>query len=312
MQSLNPMKKIRIATRSSMLATTQAQMVGESIQSINPAVEVEYILLTTCGDATPGSLTEIGGKGLFTAELEQALRDGRVDLAVHSAKDMPASLAEDLVIAAVPPRADARDALISRDGLTVDQLETGAVVGTSSLRRSAQLRRIRPDLKFIPIRGNIETRISKVLSDDSAGMDATVLAMAGLVRSGLNRRLAQHIEPMALEQCIPAAGQGALAIEIAATNEAIAGLIASLSDCETYSCLEGERAVVRAMEAGCQSCLGVHIYGSGGRFRGLAMAARPDGSEMINLSIDGESAESVAGELIDKLQSRGAAELLSH
>ena len=312
MQSLNPMKKIRIATRSSMLATTQAQMVGESIQAICPAVEVEYVLLTTRGDATPGSLTEIGGKGLFTAELEQALRDGRVDLAVHSAKDMPASLAEDLVIAAVPPRADARDALISRDGLTVDQLETGAVVGTSSLRRSAQLRRIRPDLKFIPIRGNIETRIGKVLSDDSAGMDATVLAMAGLVRSGLDRRLAQHIEPMSLDQCIPAAGQGALAIEIAATNEAIAGLIASLSDCETYSCLEGERSVVRAMEAGCQSCLGVHIYGSGGRFRGLAMAARPDGSDMINLSIDGESAEAVAGELIDNLQSRGAVELLSH
>ncbi len=295
-----------------MLARTQAQLVGESIQAIDPDVEVEYVLLTTRGDSAPGSLAEIGGKGIFTAELEQALRDGRVDLAVHSAKDMPASLAEDMVIAAVPQRADARDALISRQGLTIDQLEKGATVGTSSLRRSAQLRKIRPDLNIIPIRGNIETRIAKVLSDDSQGFDATVLAMAGLVRSGLDSQYKTHIEPFPLPQFIPAAGQGALAVEIAGSNESILGHISSLSHCESYSCLESERSVVRAMGAGCQSCLGVHIFATIGRFKGLAMAARPDGSEMIKLSIEGESTESVAGELIENLQSRGAAKLLSH
>ncbi len=312
MLAQTPMKIIRIATRSSMLARTQAQLVGKSIQVNHPDIDVEYVLLTTRGDSVPGSLTEIGGKGLFTAELEQALREGRVDLAVHSAKDMPADLAEDLVIAAVPQRADARDALISRRGLTIDQLEKGATVGTSSLRRSAQLRKIRPDLNIIPIRGNIETRIAKVLTDDSAGLDATVLAMAGLVRSSLDARYKQHIEPMPLAQFIPAAGQGALAIEIARSNESTLAYISSLSHCESYSCLAGERSVVRAMGAGCQSCLGVHIFATIGRFKGLAMAARPDGSEMIKLSIEAESPKSVACDLIDNLQSCGAAKLLSH
>ena len=306
------MKKIRIATRSSMLATTQAQIVGEAIRAVSPAVEVEYVLLTTRGDATPGALSEIGGKGLFTVELEQALRDRRVDIAVHSAKDMPACLADDLIIAAVPPRADARDAIISRDGLTVDQLETGATVGTSSLRRSAQLRIIRPDLNIVPIRGNIETRIAKVLSDDSSGMDATVLAMAGLVRSGLDARQAQYIQPISIDQCIPAAGQGFLAIEIAASNESVLPLIASLNHSESYSCLVSERSVVRALGAGCQSCLGVHIYPSNGQFKGLAMAARPDGSDMIRFSILGQSAQIAADKLIESLASRGGGELLSH
>ncbi len=200
-------KPIVIASRRSRLARVQAEMVGRALARLHPRVAVEYRWIESEGDRTTGSLVAHGGKGLFTRALEQALLNREADLAVHSLKDLPAQDTPGLKIAAIPKRADVRDCLVARDGVTtIEQLPEQAVVGTSSPRRAAQLRRLRPDARVVPIRGNVETRLAKVLdSADDMPYDATLLAVAGLVRLGVTD---QPYHPLAVEQILPAASQG--------------------------------------------------------------------------------------------------------
>ncbi|MFW6133630.1 MAG: hydroxymethylbilane synthase, partial [Planctomycetota bacterium] len=210
---------IRLGTRRSALARAQADIVATALRRAWPEATVETLVFSTRGDARSGPLREVGGKGLFCTALEDALRDGRVDLAVHSAKDLPAKLDGDMVLAAVPVRGDPRDALVSPQGGAPEDLPAGARVGTGSPRRAAQLRAIRDDLAIVPLRGNVDTRLAKVL-DDREALDAAVLAATGLERLGLMQRRAGCIRPLEVERFVPAAGQGALAVEVHADRAA--------------------------------------------------------------------------------------------
>ena len=232
------MDVIRIASRASQLALAQSRLVAELI-SAKLGVRAEIVPMLTRGDTTAGALTAMGGKGLFTAELEAALRQGRVDIAVHSAKDLPADLPGDMSIVACPPRSDPRDALVRPDGASAD-LPAGARVGTSSHRRAAQVLRRWPTARIVPLRGNVETRLGKVLTGE---LDAAVLAMAGLIRTGLTQRHAGQIHPLALEDFIPAAGQGVLAVQAITENVALAAKLAAIDHPPSRQALLAERTV---------------------------------------------------------------------
>jgi len=301
---------IRVGTRSSALAVAQGGLVADAVGASHPGVKVELVTFTTRGDRSPGSLGEIGGKGLFTAELESALRSGRIDLAVHSAKDLPVDLPEGLVIACVPPREDVRDALVSRGGGPIQLLPARATVGTGSLRRAAQLLAVRGDLEIVPIRGNVDTRLRKVLADPEPALDATVLAMAGLKRSGLLDAHRDCICPLGIEQCVPAAGQGALAVECAARDQRAVGLSERIGDDRSMQALLAERDVVRALGADCRSCLAVHVAPAGVAWRGWGMAARPDGGGMIRRVAEAATARGAAAALLEAMGRGGARELL--
>ncbi len=291
-----------LGTRGSGLALAQSRMVADLI---GPGVEL--VTFSTRGDRTPGALTEVGGKGLFTAELEAALRSGQVQLAVHSAKDMPAEMEADLVIAAVPPREDARDALIGPPG-GLDSLPQGARVGTSSFRRGVQLKALRPDLEMVPLRGNVETRLRKCRE---GAYDAVVLALAGLNRLGLSGRLGGQLHPLEIEQVVPAAGQGALAVQCLADNASIRGLLARINDPSSEQALHGERWVVARLKASCHSSLGVHIRPRGQAWQGLAMASDTVGSRIIRADSQGATAYEAAIGLYEQLARAGAEALLA-
>jgi hydroxymethylbilane synthase len=231
--------------------------VADALCSLHPGLRVELVPIITGGDRYFGPLHEVGGKGLFTAELESALREGSIDLAVHSAKDLPAAMSADLAIVAVPAREDARDALVTVSGATLQSLAAGAVVGTSSPRRGAQIRVMRPDIQIVPLRGNVDTRLRKVL--DEAQVDATILAMAGLIRAGLLEKNRPHVCALVVEQFIPAGGQGALAIEAAVANRRATDLAAAMDHEPSRQALEAERQVVAHLNADCRSSLAVHV-----------------------------------------------------
>jgi len=302
------MRKLRIATRRSHLAITQSQWVADAIAALPSQPVVELATMRTRGDEHRGPLVGAGGKGLFTRELEAALRGREVQLAVHSAKDMPAEMEADFRIVAVPKREDPRDALAGRCG-ELASLPVGAVVGTGSLRRRAQLLDARDDLDVVAVRGNVETRLGKALSAEGE-MAATVLAMAGLIRSGLIDEHAELIHPLAAESFVPAAAQGILAVQALAADEQLAELLAPLDDPASRDALEAERFVLRGLRADCHTCLAVHVAPASDGWRGRAMVARPNGSDMIRLAESGPSAAEVAGTLLDSLLSRGARELL--
>ena len=291
---------VRIATRSSSLAMIQAREVGEDLGRPYELVEI-----STRGDHAAGPLTEIGGKGLFTAELEDALRRGEVSLAVHSAKDLPIDLPEDMVIAAVPPREDPRDALVAR--VPLEKLPEGATFGTSSLRRAAQVCATRGDVQILPLRGNVQTRLARL---DRGDFDAVVLAMAGLKRLGSDERLAEIIWPFEVEKFVPAAGQGALAVECLASDAEARELAAAVDDPASAAALAAERAVVAALGASCRSALGVYIRPEAGLWRGIAMAAPSGGGKILRLTAEAPTAEQVAGELARELRQAGAVEIL--
>ena len=304
------MLTIRIATRGSRLALAQTGQVAEMLRQAHPGIATELVAISTRGDRLSGPLAEVGGKGLFTRELEDALRSGSVDLAVHSAKDLPAAMDDDFTIAAVPVRQDPRDALACRAG-GLDKLPPGATVGTGSPRRRAQLLALRADLKVVPIRGNVETRLKKAVGE-AADMDAVVLAMAGLNRGGLTRPYGQYLHPLEIEQVVPAAGQGLLALQAMAERADIAQLLAAIDDADSHLALQAERAVLRGLGAGCQSCLAIHVSRCGHEeWGGLAMAARLDGSSMVNLSCRSPSADAVGRDLLAELLKRGAIKLLA-
>lgn len=307
------MKTIRIGTRRSMLAMAQSRIVADALLTCRPGLSTELVPIVTRGDRTAGSLAAVGGKGLFTAELEKALRIGEIDLAVHSAKDVPFEMDEDLAIAAVLAREDARDALVSGDGVSVAQLPAGATVATSSPRRRTQLLDVRSDLRILEIRGNVETRVQRVLRPDPGqpAVDAVVLAMAGLRRSGLLERHGRHICPMEIDEMLPAAGQGTLLVQASRAATDILQLAAGLTDPPSLEGLLAERNVLAALEADCHSCLAVHIAPQGSVWRGRALAARRNGDQIVRVSVTaGSAAEASAALMAGFLSKRVDADYL--
>src|SRR3954469_6971843 len=239
--------KLRIATRQSALALWQAEHVAARLRAAHAGIEVELVPMTTRGDQiSDRPLAEIGGKGLFLKELEVAMLERRADIAVHSFKDVPAELEPEFAIGAVLERADAADAFVSVHFARLDTLPQSARVGTSSLRRQAQLRARRPDLQLIDLRGNVNTRLAKL---DAGDYDAIVLACAGLDRLGLSARIRSRLQP---PEWLPAAAQGAVAVETRAGDARITELLAPLHDADTARCVAAERAVTRRLEGSCQ------------------------------------------------------------
>ncbi len=247
------MSAVRIASRGSKLALAQAEYVRELLRKIMPGWEISIVTISTKGDRDRSDfLYKSNSVGFFTSEVEGALLDGRGDVAVHSLKDLPTAAADGLVVAAMPVRESVADALVARQQDTgLEDLPEGATVGTSSLRRIAQLKHLRPDLNCVPLRGNVETRISKV---DAGDVDAAVLACAGLNRLGLSERISAVLNP---EQFIPAPGQGALAIQIRADDAELAESVGKLDDRNTRVTAEAERVVLAALHGGCSIPLGV-------------------------------------------------------
>jgi hydroxymethylbilane synthase len=283
------------------LALAQTRIVARLLAGVLPSVEVEIVPMATRGDSTGGPLWQAGGKGLFTARLEEALRDGEIDLAVHSAKDVPIDLPEGLAIAAVPERADPADVLVCPGGSSIEGLPADSRVGTSSLRRMAQLLARRGDLRVVPIRGNVETRAAKALSAGPEGVDATILAAAGLQRIGLAQRHADHLHRLDPDRFIPAAGQGALLVQAVADGEA-GRIAAAVNDRQAFDALASERGVLAALGVDCHSCIAVLIRPAGKAWRGSAMTAESDGTRMVAASAEGESAADVGEALVARLR----------
>ena len=281
------MKPLRIATRRSELALWQARHVASRIET-ELGRAAELLPLVTTGDRLPGPLAKQGGKGLFVKEIEAALLDGSADLAVHSAKDLPAASPEALVFAAFPARADARDALVSPAAGSLDTLPAGARVGTGSLRRQAQLARAHPELRLLPLRGNVPTRLRRL---DAGELDAVVLACAGLERLGLADRITERIDP---ERLLPAVGQGALAIQVR-RDDAIAGSLAALGDAATATCVGAERACLSRLGADCTVPLGAHaVLDGNGRLALRACLFSPDGAVALEDAREGRVDEAQA------------------
>jgi hydroxymethylbilane synthase len=298
--------KLTIGTRGSALALWQARHVASIIGKLHPLVQVDLMTIKTQGDKILDvPLATIGGKGLFTKEIEDALLDGRVDLAVHSLKDLPTELPEGLCLAAVMKREDPRDAFISRDGRQLEDLPPGARIGTSSLRRKAFLLHRFPELEVIAIRGNVDTRLRKIETEDLAGV---VLAAAGITRMGYADRVTRYMDS---DTVIPAIGQGALAIETRVDDPAISRIVAALDDPVTSRCVRVERAFLRRMGGGCQVPMAAYCVPQGHGFKVVAAVVHPDGNPMVRDSYEGPlDDETVGVRLADGLLSRGASEIL--
>ncbi|MGI9162134.1 MAG: hydroxymethylbilane synthase [Mycobacterium sp.] len=305
---------IRIGTRGSLLATTQAGTIRDELIARGSAAEL--VIISTEGDRSAKPVAEIG-VGVFTAALREAIADGRVDMAVHSYKDLPTAPDERFVIAAIPPRQDPRDALVARDGLVLGELPAGSVIGTSSVRRGAQLRALGLGLEIRPLRGNLDTRLNRVSSGD---LDAIVVARAGLARIGRLGDVTETLEPV---QMLPAPAQGALAVECRAGDSGLAGLLAGFDDPDTRAAVTAERALLAELEAGCSAPVGAiaevveSIDDDGRVFLELSLracVAAVDGSDVIRASGIGtpdraaELGLSVAAELFEL----GAREVMAH
>lgn len=270
----DPMR-LTLATRRSALALAQSRAFARAFERATPELAIDELLVVTSGDKTQDKpLQDIGGKGLFIKELEEALLDGRAHFAVHSIKDVPAEIAPSLVLACVPPREDPRDALISRGGQGLAGLPPGARVGTSSLRRVVSLRAVRPDLVIEPMRGNVDTRLRKV---QEGQFDAIVLALAGLKRLGWQDRATEILEP---EVSLPAVGQGALGIECRVDDEATRQALAVMADLEASICVAAERAVMAAVDGNCRLPVAAFAVRTGASMRLRGMLADPDGSNV--------------------------------
>jgi len=306
--NFTPPKKLVIASRESALAMWQARFIQSTLQALYPETTVEILGMTTTGDQILDSpLSRIGGKGLFVKELEQALEDGRADLAVHSMKDVPMHLPEGFALAAIGEREDPRDAFVSNNFKGLEDLPAGSIVGTSSLRRQSQLQARFPHLKIESLRGNLQTRLRKL---DEGQYAAIILAAAGLIRLGLEARIAQLISP---EQSIPAVGQGALGIEINAARTDLLAVLAPLNHPATASCVEAERGMSRALAGSCTVPLGAYAQRTGDEITMTGFVASVDGKEMLRESVTGAASdpESIGKSLADKLVSRGADRILA-
>ncbi len=297
---------IVIATRESPLALWQAEFVQGVLREAAPGVDVELLGMTTQGDRWLSSpLSQVGGKGLFIKELEEAMLDGRADVAVHSMKDVPAILPEGFALPLIGYRADVRDALVSPSGARLMELPQGARVGSSSLRRQAMLKHLRPDLVMLPVRGNVNTRLSKL---DDGDYDALVLATAGLERLGLEDRITERLD---VEQSLPAAGQGALGVECRADDERLLGLLGALEEATVADCVRAERAVSAGIGADCSAPLGVLARPDGEAMELLARLGMPDGSRVLEARVRGTDPQAIGQEAAASLMAQGAAELLA-
>jgi hydroxymethylbilane synthase len=308
----SPPKKLVIATRESRLAMWQAVHVQQRLQVLYPDCEISLLGMTTRGDQIlDRSLSKVGGKGLFVKELEAALLDGRADLAVHSLKDMPMHVPTGLQLAAVLERADPRDAFVSQDFASLDDLPAGAVVGTSSLRRQASLMAAYPHLTIRPLRGNVDTRLRKLdHGDGEEKFAAIILAAAGLKRLGLESRIRCLLEP---EQSLPSAGQGAMTIEIADNRPELAAWLAPLNHPPTALAVYAERAVSTAFGGSCQIPLAAYATISNEVMHLRAFVATPDGSQVARAEVRGNSQQGaeLSAQIVAQLRAQDAASILA-
>ena len=310
--------KLRIATRGSNLALVQTRWVGEQLRGHFPGLTVEEVHVRTTGDRIQDRpLAQVGGKGLFVSEVEAVVVRGDADFAVHSLKDVPGDvpLAEGMGILSVPVRQDPRDVLVTVDGTDLASLKRGAKVGTTSRRRVVQLQRQRPDLGFVPLRGNIETRIRKLREGHC---DAIVLAAAGLARMGVLDETPHVVLPP--EICLPAVGQGALAIEGALSDETLRDQLKAIEDRPARIQITAERAMLQKLEGNCHSSIAGHASAADGRLKLEAMVASYDGDQMLSATSDTyldlasadaiERARQLGEEVADHLLARGARDLI--
>lgn len=300
--------KIVIGTRGSQLALWQANWVKSELERLHTGLSCELLVIKTKGDKILDvPLAKVGGKGLFVKEIEEALLDGRIDMAVHSMKDMPADLPAGLKIGAIPEREDPRDALVSKNGLTFEKLPMGARVGTSSLRRSAQLLAKRPDLQIETLRGNINTRLKKVTEGD---LDAIILAAAGLKRLGMGEHITECLDPSIM---LPAVGQGALCIESRENDERIDAALTPLNHPATRVTVLAERAFLNTLEGSCQIPVGAFAETDGKSLTLRGLVAEVDGSRLLMETDSAENGqnEALGVSVAERLKEAGAAEILA-
>jgi hydroxymethylbilane synthase len=303
--------RLVIGSRGSQLALRQTRLIQEKLSDSCPHLILDVEIIKTSGDVKSEPLSVIGGKGVFTKELEDALIDGRIDIAVHSLKDLPTMVPDQLAIAAICEREDARDALVLRNDLTqyhssLNDLPSGAIVGTSSQRRLAQLKHLRRDVEVNDLRGNVDTRLRKL---DEGQYDALILAAAGLRRLELGRRINVLIP---ISEMLPAVGQGALAIETRATDDAVIEIVRALDHQPTHIACAAERAFLRALGGGCQLPIAGYAVDSDGQLSLEGLVAEREGREIVRGRITGAStdAEALGTQLAAQLLDRGANRLL--
>ncbi|MRH42949.1 hydroxymethylbilane synthase [Aquibacillus halophilus] len=300
------MRKIVIGSRKSNLAITQTEWVIEQLKQAGAPYEFEIKKIVTKGDKILDvTLSKVGGKGLFVKEIEQAMYDKEIDMAVHSMKDMPAEVAKGLTIGTIPVREDHRDALVSNNNVLLKDLPKGSIVGTSSLRRGAQVLAERPDLEIKWIRGNIETRLRKLKEEN---YDAIVLAAAGLIRMGWGDEIVtEYLEP---EICVPAVGQGALAIECREDDAELIELLQKISDEKTTRTVTAERTFLHLLNGGCQIPIGGYAYLEGNEVVLTALVATSDGSTILKEVTRGTDPVSVGEEAANRLKEQGAQKIV--
>jgi hydroxymethylbilane synthase len=306
--SVTVLKTLRIAPRNSRLAVWEAEHVARKLTELHPGIHIELERMVTRGDKILDSpLSKIGGKGLFVKELEQGMLDGKADIAVHSMKDVPMDFPEGLHLAAIMEREDPRDAFVSNNYPDLAALPKGAQVGTSSLRRSTQLRERYPHLEILDLRGNVNTRLKKL---DDGNYDAIILAAAGLKRLGFEKRITALLSP---EQSLPAIGQGAIGIECRQGDATIETLIGPLNHSETALCVTAERAMNHRLNGGCQVPIAGYAELHEGRLNLRGLVGSPDGKRVVRVELEASAleAESLGRKAAEDLLEQGAGEILS-
>jgi len=302
-------KMLKIGTRGSQLALWQANWVKTAIEAGDPSLSIELVIIKTTGDKILDvPLAKVGGKGLFVKEIEEALLNEKIDLAVHSMKDMPAQIPQGLCIGAIPPREAPQDVLISKNNRRFSQLPSGARIGTGSLRRKAQLLFARPDLVVAPLRGNIDTRLKKL---ETENLDAIILAAAGVRRLGFENKITEYLDENIM---LPAVGQGALCIEIRQNDSLTGPVVAGLEDSKTRAVIRGERAFSDRLEGGCQVPIAAHGRIDKDIFTLSGLVAAVDGKTLIKETLQGpENASGMIGaELAERLISMGAKTIIDN
>lgn len=300
-------KHIKVGSRASPLSLAQNEEVLRLLRTQYPATEFTVVPMATGGDRQKDAPLLSLGRGMFVKDIEQALLSGGIDLAIHSAKDLPSSLPEGLVIGAICERRDPRDVLVDRWDLPFDRLPSGARLGTSSPRRMAQLKSLRPDLQFLPIRGNVGTRLAKAVGDS---YDGVVLAAAGIQRLGMEGRIVEYLSP---DLCTPDVGQGALAVEARADDEEVLAMLAAIDHWPTSTAVRAERAFLAAIGGGCRVPVAAYAQVEGYELRISAMAGAPDGSRVVRVKLQGEasSPETTGRAAAEALLRAGATEMLA-
>ncbi len=300
--------KIKIGTRGSKLALAQTHSVVESLKKIAPDIDAEICVIKTSGDIMQDvSLLQIGGQGAFVKEIEEALLSGNVDLAVHSMKDVPGEIPEGLTFAAILKREDVRDVLVSRDRIKMEFMPKGARIGTGSLRRGAQIKAMLPDINMVPLRGNIDTRLKKIETENLTGV---ILAAAGMKRLGYAQTISQFLP---IELMLPAVGQGALGLQIRKRDSELSGMLIRLNHAPTATEVTAERSYLRALGGGCRLPIAAYGLIEGGRLTLEGLVAAPNGTSVIRDKVWGEltEAEEMGRKLADMIMDKGGKKLLN-